>query len=61
MTATPASVSLRTTANSTSISASVRIADGSSRMSTLASPASDLAIDTCCCAAMDSSPTGTVA
>ena len=54
MTATPDAVSLRTTANSTSISASVRMADGSSRMSTVASPASALAIDTCCCSAIDS-------
>ena len=61
MTATPAAVSLRTTVKSTSISASVRMAEGSSRISTFASPARDLAIDTCCCAAIESAPTGTVA
>ena len=61
MIATPASLSRRTTLNSTSISASVRMAEGSSRMRTFASPASALAIDTCCCSAIDSSPTGTVA
>ena len=61
MTATPDAVSRRTTSNSTSISASVRMADGSSRISTLASPASAFAMDTCCCSAMDSDPTGTVA
>ena len=49
------------TPNSTSISASVRIADGSSRMSIPASPASALAIDTCCCSAIDRSPTAPVA
>ena len=43
---------------STSISASVRMAEGSSRMSTLALPASALAIETCCCSAIDRSPTG---
>ena len=61
MTETPDAVSLRTTANSTSISASVKIADGSSRISTLAFPASALAIETCCCSAIDKVPTGTVA
>ena len=61
MTDTPDAVSRRTTANSTSISASVRIAEGSSRISTLALPASALAIETCCCSAIDRSPTGTVA
>ncbi len=61
MTDTPAAVSLRTTANSTSISASVKMADGSSRISTLALPANAFAIDTCCCSAMDNVPTGTVA
>ena len=54
MTETPDAVSRRTTVNSTSISASVRMADGSSRISTVASPASALAIETCCCSAMDS-------
>ena len=53
--------SCRTTPNSTWISVSVRIADGSSRMSTRASPASALAIETCCCSAIDSSLTATVA
>ena len=61
MTDTPDSVRRRTTPNSTSISASVRIADGSSRISTFASPASALAMETCCCSAIDSVPTGTVA
>ena len=61
MTETPVAVSRRTTPNSTSISESVRIADGSSRISTRASPASAFAIETCCCSAMDSVPTGTVA
>ena len=58
---TPEAVSRRTTPNSTWISVSVRIADGSSRMSTRASPASALAIETCCCSAIDSSLTATVA
>ena len=49
------------TAKSTSISESVRIADGSSRMSTEASPASALAIETCCCWAIERLPTTSVA
>ena len=61
MIATPEAASRRTTPNSTSISVSVRIAEGSSRMSTLASPTRALAMETCCCSAMDSSLTGTVA
>ena len=61
MTDTPDSVSRRTTPKSTSISVSVRIADGSSRISTVASPARAFAIETCCCSAIERSPTGTVA
>ena len=61
MTDTPDSVSRRTTPNRTSISASVRMADGSSRIRMLASPAKALAIDTCCCSAIDRSPTTAVA
>ena len=61
MTDTPDSVSRRTTPNSTSISASVRIADGSSRIRILALPASALAMETCCCSAIDRSPTVAVA
>ena len=61
MTDTPDSVSRRTTPNKTSISASVRIAEGSSRIRMLASPASALAMETCCCSAMERSPTGAVA
>ena len=61
MTDTPVSVSRRITVNNTSISASVRMADGSSRIRIFALPANALAIDTCCCSAIDRSPTVAVA
>ena len=61
MTETPDSVSRRTTPKSTSISESVRMADGSSRMRIFALPASALAMETCCCSAIDRSPTARVA
>src|SRR3954449_11607859 len=58
---TPEDASRRTTPKSTWISVSVRIAEGSSRMSTFALPTSALAMETCCCSAIDSSLTATVA
>jgi len=61
VTATPEAVRRRTTVKSTSISASVKMAEGSSRMRIFALPARALAIETCCCSAMDRSPTVAVA
>ena len=61
MTDTPVEVSRRTTPNSTWISASVRMALGSSRISTFALPARALAMETCCCSAIDREPTTAVA